>query len=143
MPRCSRCIPVPGPSRCWRRGASPPAASRYSSRWLGGSESTDAWAGFLDELRSRGLRPPLLVISVGAAGLISATETVLARSLRQKCLIHRCRNVVAKVPAAAQDEIRATYWAIFDTDALTDAGAGPGHKLVTAVQARIDGFART
>ena len=41
----------------------------------GGSESTDAWAGFLDELRGRGLRPPLLVISDGAAGLISAIET--------------------------------------------------------------------
>ncbi len=65
----------------------------------GGSESADAWGGFLDELRSRGLRPPLLVISDGAAGLINAAESVLARSLRQKCLIHRsckessCRHV--------------------------------------------------
>jgi Transposase, Mutator family len=58
----------------------------------GGSESTDAWASFLNELRGRGLRPPLLVISDGAAGLISATESVLARSLRQKCLIHRSRK---------------------------------------------------
>ena len=49
----------------------------------GGSESTDAWAGFPGELRGRGLRPPLLVISDGAAGLISATESALARSLRQ------------------------------------------------------------
>jgi putative transposase len=109
----------------------------------GGSESADAWGGFLDELRSRGLRPPLLVISDGAAGLISAAESVLARSLRQKCLIHRARNVLAKVPAAAQEEIRDAYWAIFDTDALTAAGPGPGHKLVTAVQARIDVFAET
>jgi putative transposase len=109
----------------------------------GGSESTDAWAGFLEELRGRGLRPPLLVISDGAAGLINATESVLARSLRQKCLIHRGRNVLAKVPAAAQDEVRAAYWVIFDTDALTAAGTGPGHQLVTAVQARIDGFAGT
>jgi hypothetical protein len=60
----------------------------------GGSESTDAWASFLDELRGRGLRPPLLVISDGAAGLISATESVLARSLRQKCLIHRSRKEI-------------------------------------------------
>jgi putative transposase len=109
----------------------------------GGSESADAWGGFLDELRSRGLRPPLLVISDGAAGLISAAESVLARSLRQKCLIHRARNVLAKVPAAAQEEIRDAYWAIFDTDALTAAGPGPGHKLVTAGQARIDVFAET
>jgi putative transposase len=109
----------------------------------GGSESADAWGDFLDGLRGRGLRPPLLVISDGAAGLINAAESVLARSLRQKCLIHRARNVLAKVPATAQDEVRAAYWAIFDTDAFTTAGLEPGHKLVTAVQARIDTFART
>jgi Transposase, Mutator family len=109
----------------------------------GGSESADAWGGFLDELTGRGLRPPLLVISDGAAGLINAAESALARSLRQKCLIHRARNVLAKVPAAAHDEIRGAYWAIFDTDALTTAGAEPGHKLVTVVQARIDAFAQT
>jgi putative transposase len=62
----------------------------------GGSESADAWGGFLDELRSRGLRPPLLVISDGAAGLIGATESVLARSLRQKCLIHRSRKEITR-----------------------------------------------
>jgi transposase-like protein len=109
----------------------------------GGSESADAWGGFLDDLLGRGLRPPLLVISDGAAGLINAAESVLARSLRQKCLIHRARNVLAKVPAAALDEIRDAYWAIFDTDALTAAGTGPGDKLVTAVQARVDAFAQT
>jgi putative transposase len=109
----------------------------------GGSESADAWGDFLDGLRGRGLRPPLLVISDGAAGLINAAESVLARSLRQKCLIHRARNVLAKVPGTAQDEVRAAYWAIFDTDALTTAGLEPGRKLVTAVQARIDTFAQT
>jgi len=49
----------------------------------GGSESADAWGGFLDELAGRGLRPPLLVISDGAAGLINAIESSLPRSLRQ------------------------------------------------------------
>jgi putative transposase len=109
----------------------------------GGSESADAWGDFPGGLRGRGLRPPLLVISDGAAGLINATESVLARSLRQKCLIHRCRNVLAKVPAAAQEEIRAAYWAIFDTEDLIAAGTGPGQELVTGVQARIDTFAET
>ncbi len=72
----------------------------------GGAESTDAWTGFLAELVERGLRPPLLVISDGAAGLISAVEQALPRSLRQRCLIHRARNVLAKVPAGAQAESR-------------------------------------
>ena len=33
------------------------------------------------------LRPPLLVISDGAAGLINAAESSLPRSLRQRCLM--------------------------------------------------------
>jgi putative transposase len=123
-------------------GITTDGAPAFVALAAGGSESADAWGGFLDELRSRGLRPPLLVISDGAAGLINAAESVLARSLRQKCLIHRARNVLAKVPAAAQDEVRAAYWAIFDTDALTAAETGPGPKLVTAAQARIDAFAQ-
>ena len=109
----------------------------------GGSESTDAWGDFLDELRGRGLRPPLLVISDGAAGLINAAETALPRSLRQRCLIHRARNVLAKVPAEAQTEIRDAYWALFDTDELIAAGVAPGPGLVAAVQNRIDAFATT
>src|SRR6266516_7102826 len=107
----------------------------------GGSESTDAWGDFIDELRGRGLRPPLLVISDGAAGLINAIESALPRSLRQKCLIHRARNVLAKVPATAQDEIRAAYWQVFDTAELTAAGIQPGQRLAAAVQARVDAFA--
>src|ERR1039457_1141185 len=107
----------------------------------GGSESADAWGDFLDELSGRGLRPPLLVISDGAAGLISAVESSLPRSLRQRCLIHRARNVLAKVPATAQQEIRGAYWEIFDTAALTGAGMKPGQRLVSTVQARIDAFA--
>jgi len=86
----------------------------------GGSESTHAWADFLNELKGRGLKPPLLVISDGAGGLINAAETSLARSLRQRCLIHRARNVLAKVPEHAQAEVKAAYWAIFDTDQLTE-----------------------
>jgi putative transposase len=104
----------------------------------GGSESTDAWSGFLDELGDRGLRPPLLVISDGAGGLINAAETVLGCSLRQRCLIHRARNLLAKVPAGAQVELKAAYWQIFQTDLDAD----PGQQLVDAVQTRIDAFAR-
>src|SRR5664279_1616502 len=107
----------------------------------GGSESADAWGDFLDELTARGLRPPLLVISDGAAGLLAAVETALPRSLRQRCLIHRCRNYLAKLPAEVQTEMRDAYWAIFDTDELITTGMTPGPELVAAVQRRIDAFA--
>jgi transposase-like protein len=63
-----------------------------------GNEGNDAWDDFLDGLTARGLRPPLLVISDGAAGLVGGIERKLPRSLRQRCLIHRGRNILAKVP---------------------------------------------
>ncbi|MCP3879620.1 MAG: hypothetical protein GY701_14695 [Sulfitobacter sp.] len=40
----------------------------------------------------------MLTITDGAAGLINAIGTELAGSLRQRCLIHRARNILAKVP---------------------------------------------
>ena len=104
----------------------------------GGDESHDAWAGFLEDLTARGLRPPLLVISDGAAGLIGAVETKLASALRQRCLVHRARNVLAKVPAERRDELKAAFWAIFDLPEDTE----PGAHAVRAAQANIDAFAR-
>ena len=64
----------------------------------GSSESHDAWAGFFRGLRARGLRDPLLVISDGGKGLIGAAEVVFEHSLRQRCLIHRARNILARCP---------------------------------------------
>jgi hypothetical protein len=102
-----------------------------------GSESVDAWADFLDELRERGLRPPLLAITDGGDGLVGAVERKLPRSLRQRCLIHRARNFLAKIPTEAQTELKAAYWQIFDP---VD-NVAPGQRAVAVVQARIDAFA--
>ena len=104
----------------------------------GGDESHDAWAGFLEDLKDRGLRPPLLVVTDGAAGLISAIDTKMASALRQRCLIHRCRNVLAKVPAERRDELKAAFWEIFALPEDTEAG----EAAVRAAQANIDAFAR-
>ncbi len=102
------------------------------------SESGDAWAGFLTDLGERGLRCPLLVISDGAPGLIGAVERTMGGALRQRCLIHRARNVLAKVPPNAQAKVKADYWAIFDVPESIE----PGADAVRHVQARIDTFTR-
>src|SRR4029077_16944612 len=81
---------------------------------------------------------PLLVISDGAAGLVSAIERTMGAALRQRCLIHRARNIVAKVPKNAQADVKADYWAIFD---LPDTIA-PGLDAVAIAQQRIDAFAQ-
>ena len=98
------------------------------------SESTDAWSGFLTDLGERGLGSPLLVISDGAAGLISAAELTMPNALRQRCLIHRARNILAKVPKNALADVKADYWAIFDIPDEIE----PGLDAVAFVQKRID-----
>ena len=104
----------------------------------GAGESTDAWVDFLADLRDRGLGSPLLVISDGAQGLIAAIEQIYPKALRQRCLIHRLRNVLAKTPTGMQDEIRDGYWAIFDT---TDLDIEPGPALVDLIDTRVRAFA--
>jgi putative transposase len=101
------------------------------------TESGDAWAGFLTDLGERGLGCPLLVVSDGAAGLIGAVERTMGGALRQRCLIHRARNVLAKIPKNAQAEVKADYWAIFDVPDTIE----PGLDAVGYVQARLDSFA--
>ena len=86
------------------------------------SESGDAWEGFLAGLGERGLRCPLLVISDGAAGLIGALERTMGAALRQRCLVHRARNVLAKVPKNAQAQVKADYWAILDVPDTIEPG---------------------
>ena len=100
----------------------------------GSGESADAWGDFLADLKDRGLPSPLLVISDGAPGLIAAIEQAFPRALRQRCLIHRARNIVAKVPAGMQAEVKDAYWKLFDTEDLTTQ---PGPKLVELAGHRI------
>src|SRR6266496_2030343 len=100
----------------------------------GAGESADAWHDFLTDLKDRGLPCPLLVISDGAPGLIAAIEQAFPKALRQRCLIHRARNVLAKVPAGMQAEVKDAYWALFDTEDLKTA---PGPRLTEIIDARI------
>jgi putative transposase len=100
------------------------------------AESTDACLGFLRDLVTRGLRPPLLVITDGAPGLIAAVEQVLPHSLRQRCLVHRARNVLAKVSQADQDAVKADYWQVFD-----DIQAEPGEPALAEARRRAEAFA--
>ncbi len=104
----------------------------------GTGESADAWHAFLTDLQDRGLASPLLVISDGAPGLIAAIEQAYPKALRQRCLIHRARNVLAKIPAGMQAEVKDAYWKIFDTEKLKTP---PGPALVEITGARISEMA--
>jgi len=70
-----------------------------------GSESNEAWKGFLDDLVERGLKAPLLCIVDGNAGLRRALSLVWGKTPVQRCCVHKLRNLVRKAPEHAREEI--------------------------------------
>jgi transposase-like protein len=81
---------------------------------LGNKESLDAWREFIRDMVRRGLRVPTLVTSDGAPGLIAAIEEIWPYSLRQRCLVHKKRNILDKVPDSARQEVKKALNAIYD-----------------------------
>lgn len=73
---------------------------------LGNKESYDDWLQVYRNLKKRGLNDPVLGISDGAPGLIKAFEEAFPKTLRQRCLVHKKRNILSKVPQEAVSEVK-------------------------------------
>jgi transposase-like protein len=73
----------------------------------GTKEDTASCREFFRDMRRRGLPDPLLVASDGAPGMIRAIEECLPRSIRQRCLAHKMRNLQSKVPEDVWPEFKA------------------------------------
>ncbi len=80
---------------------------------VGDSENTVFWAGFLRDLRERGLGGVQLVISDHHRGLMNAIDQVLAGSTWQRCRVHFMRNVLSRVPKAQSQMVAAAVRTIF------------------------------
>ena len=74
---------------------------------LGNKESCGNWLDFLRSMVQRGLWPPVLITTDGAPGLIRAVEQVFPKSLRQRCLAHKARNITDKVPESVREVVKA------------------------------------
>lgn len=73
----------------------------------GTKEDTASCREFFQDLRRRGLPDPLLAASDGAPGMIRAIEECFPRSVRQRCLAHKMRNLQSKVPEDVWPEFHA------------------------------------
>jgi putative transposase len=74
-----------------------------------GSESYDAWKGFLDDLVARGLKVPRLCVVDGNPGLRSALDMAWSKVPVGRCAVHKLRNVLRKAPKHAHDEVKADF----------------------------------
>ena len=80
---------------------------------VGPRESYDSWLSFLQDMVARGLRMPLLVIMDGAPGLVKAVKRVWPHAYRQRCQVHRMRNILAKVPRLMQATMKKLVQQVF------------------------------
>ena len=90
-----------------------------------GSESHEAWKGFLDGLVERGLRVPVLSIVDGNPGLRRALSMVWSKTPVQRCAVHKLRNLERKAPKHALAEVKADFHEIVYAE--SEAAARKAH----------------
>jgi transposase-like protein len=83
---------------------------------LGQRERYADWLDLGRDLTRRGLPAPWLVVSDGAPGLLKGGAELWPGADRQRCSVHRLRNVTAKLPRrpGLPDRVKQASWAALD-----------------------------
>jgi len=68
-------------------------------------ESKEGWSALLQELRTRGVNQVDLLGTSGHEGLLSAVADLFPITLRQRCLVHKQRNIMSAIPKREQQEM--------------------------------------
>jgi putative transposase len=89
---------------------------------LGMRESYEDWLSLARDPIARGLGAPLLIVADGAPGLVKAIEQCWPVSDRQRCCVHRARNLYAKLPERERERVKRAYWRALD-DAINEQDA--------------------
>jgi putative transposase len=80
---------------------------------LAGSESYNAWYKLVNDLRQRNLNVTRLIITDGAKGLHKALDELYPRIKRQRCWVHKLRNMAKytkkSISEKFTDEARGIY----------------------------------
>jgi transposase-like protein len=87
------------------------------------SESAEAWGTMLARLKMRGLDPAklALVVTDGDQGVISALSSVLPTVPRQRCTVHKVRNVIGACPRGLKATAPKQVVAIYDAPSRDEA----------------------
>jgi transposase-like protein len=91
-------------------------------------EDKDSWSCLLQDLRTRGVSEIDLLVTDGHDGLLAAVCALFPATLRQRCLVHKQRNVLSAVPKREQQEVGAELTGIWKQEtreqALLNLAAG-------------------
>ena len=84
-------------------------------------ESKDGWQCLLQDLRNRGVREIDLILTDGHDGILAAVSSLFPATPRQRCLVHKQRNVMNAVPHRERKEVEAELQGIWKQEKKEDA----------------------
>ena len=93
-------------------------------------EDKDGWSCLLQDVRRRGATQMDLIVTDGHDGLLAAVSTLFTATPRQRCLVHKQRNVMNAIAHREQKEVAAELAGIWKStskeEALTQLAAFKG-----------------
>jgi putative transposase len=103
---------------------------------LGQRERLEDWLELGRDLTRRGLPSPWLTVGDGAPGLVRAIQELWPDADRQRCSVHRLRNIEAKLPKRAdvQKRVKAAYWAALDSAVSPEDAEARLRNLVSELE---------
>ncbi len=84
-------------------------------------EDKDGWSCLLQDLRRRGATQMDLIVTDGHEGLLAAVSTLFTATPRQRCVVHKQRNVMNAIPHRERKEVATELAGIFKQEKKEDA----------------------
>ncbi|HLX41253.1 MAG TPA: IS256 family transposase, partial [Ktedonobacteraceae bacterium] len=83
-------------------------------------EDKDGWNCLLQDLRRRGATKMDLIVTDGHEGLLAAVSGLFTATPRQRCVVHKQRNVMNAIPHRERKEVSAELAGIFKQEKKED-----------------------
>ena len=84
-------------------------------------ENKDGWASLLHDLRRRGATQIDVIVTDGHEGLIASVKELFSATPRQRCLLHKQRNVLNAIPRRERGDVQAELSGIWEQASKQEA----------------------
>ncbi len=84
-------------------------------------ESKEGWVSLLQDLRTRGATQIDLIVTDGHDGLLAAVSELFSATPRQRCLVHKQRNILSAIPRREREDVQAELVGIWEQPSKQEA----------------------
>jgi putative transposase len=84
-------------------------------------ESKEGWMSLLQDVRTRGATQMDLIVTDGHDGLLAAVSALFAATPRQRCVVHKERNVMSAIPKRERSAVSAELTGIWKSETKEEA----------------------